>query len=90
MSVVGKQQNKCNADTFKTNIWFYQNYRKVLTGFEIHIEFERNNDENMLYTDVANPDYKVEFEDLSLILVYYSRLVGCMFKSNCHPKNMGL
>ena len=49
---------------------FVKNYPKVLPGHEIKIEFERNSDENMLYTDVANPNYKVEFVELSLKLAH--------------------
>lgn len=48
---------------------FIEAYPKIFTDFEIKIEFERNSDENMLYTNEKN-DYKVEFEDLSLLLTH--------------------
>lgn len=49
---------------------FLRGYPKVFSGFEIKIEFYKNSSENMLYTDNANPNYKVEIVDISLFLPY--------------------
>ena len=48
---------------------FIETHPKVFTGFEIIIEFERNTNENMMYTG-GNNAYKKIFEDLSLLLAH--------------------
>lgn len=49
---------------------FFREYKKVITGFQVKFEFQRNHSKNMLYTDEQNKDYKVVVEDLSLWLPY--------------------
>lgn len=49
---------------------FFNEYKKVMTGFQVKIEIQRNDSKNMLYTDIQNPDFKVLVEDLSLWLPY--------------------
>lgn len=49
---------------------FFREYKKVITGFQVKFEFQRNHSENMLYTDEQNKNYKVVVEDLSLWLPY--------------------
>ncbi|GFX69615.1 uncharacterized protein TNCV_1769841 [Trichonephila clavipes] len=65
---------------------FLREYKKVITGMEVKLEFQRNNSKNMVYTD-ENKDYKVVVEDLSLWLPYvrfknsaatkFNELSGC-------------
>lgn len=49
---------------------FFREYRKVITGFQVKFEFQRNHSQNMLYCNESNTDYKVLVEDLSLWLPY--------------------
>ena len=49
---------------------FFREYKKVITGFQVKFEFQRNNSKNMVYTDEQNKDYRVTVEDLSLWLPY--------------------
>ena len=55
---------------------FIEAHLKIFIGFEIIIEFDRSNNENMLYTD-GNIEYKVEFEDLSLMLAHIQLKKWC-------------
>ncbi|GBO10194.1 hypothetical protein AVEN_183307-1 [Araneus ventricosus] len=49
---------------------FFNEYRKVLSGFHVRMEFERNHSKNMLITNEVNPDFRVEVENISLLLPY--------------------
>ena len=46
---------------------FIEAHPKIFTGFEIINNFQRNSNKIMLYTD-GNNEYKVDFENLSLML----------------------
>jgi len=59
---------------------FLNEYKKVISGFKVYFDFQRNNNEDMLYTDVQNPNYKVEVEDFTLWLPYVE------FKNNAAIK----
>lgn len=48
---------------------FFKGYRKVITGFQVRFEFERNNSKTMLYTN-QNEEYKAIVESMSLKLPY--------------------
>lgn len=49
---------------------FVAEYKKAISGFIIRLEFQRDDSRNMIYTDAANPDYKVEIEDIALWVRY--------------------
>lgn len=49
---------------------FFNDFKKVITGFEVKMEFQRETNANMLYTDAQNPDYQVTVEKISLWLPY--------------------
>lgn len=65
-------------DSQSVHIWiplkyifgFLNDFKKVLTGFEVKMDFHRNPSVDMLFTNVANPDYKVVVEKISLWLPY--------------------
>lgn len=49
---------------------FLKDYEKVITGFDVKFQFQRNSHKNMLYTNAQNPNYKVQVKKLSLWLPY--------------------
>lgn len=69
---------KFTKDSQTVKIWiplkyifdFFNEYKKVMTGFQVKIEIQRNDSKNMLYTDIQNPEFKVIVENLSLWLPY--------------------
>ncbi|GFU28969.1 uncharacterized protein TNCV_470891 [Trichonephila clavipes] len=48
---------------------FFNDYRKIMSAIDVKFEFMRNEfTNNMIYTDVDNPDYKVKITNVSLLL----------------------
>ncbi|GBM47135.1 hypothetical protein AVEN_53956-1 [Araneus ventricosus] len=72
------ERRKFTKDSKTVTIWvplkyvfdFFREYKKVITGLQVKFEFQRNNSQNMVYTDEQAKNYKVIVEDLSLWLPY--------------------
>ena len=52
----------------KQLLGLFNDFKKIISNIDFRFMFKRNESNDMLYTDVANPTYKVVISDVSLWL----------------------